>query len=118
MVGKRYYSDCLIELNSNEGEGVSMQNELFTSKAGGLSLYRCQWWVQLSQQLNSMLKSIYKATSQPDLFLFIPRSRASSSSVAASLLTLTFGINYPIWLPLSPGRHPHPEAGLFRPLFH
>ncbi len=75
MVGKGYYIDRLIELNSYEREGKSMQDKLFTTKTGCLTLYRCQWWVRLSQQLNSMFKSIYKAISQSGLFRFIPRSR-------------------------------------------
>ena len=75
MVSEGYYIDRLFELNSYEREGKSMQDELFTAKAGCLTLYRCQWWVRLSQQLHSMLKSIYKAISQPGLFHFIPRSR-------------------------------------------
>jgi len=64
MVSEGYYIDRLFELNSYEREGKSMQDELFTAKAGCLTLYRCQWWVRLSQQLDSMLKSIYKAISQ------------------------------------------------------
>jgi len=61
MVRKSYDSNRLIELDSNEGERKSMKDQFLTAKKGCLTLYRREWRIRLSQQLNSMLKDVCKA---------------------------------------------------------
>ena len=117
MVSKRYNGDRLIELNSYYREGKSMKDELLTAEAGGPSQYWREWWVWLPQQLNRVFKRIYKAHAQSRLF-FSYHIAASSSSMAASLLTLTSIFKLLIWLVPCLRLHLHPAARRCRPLFH